>query len=788
LTTQQVRERHDAGFYNEQVDTVSKTGRQIVLGHIFTFFNMLNLTLATLVIIVGSFKNIVIIGIVTLNTLVSIFQEFRAKKTLDNLSLIASSKATVVRDGQSRKIPVDEVVLDDVMVLSAGDQICAGAIVRDGTLEVNESLLTGEAEVILKKPGDALYAGSYVVSGKAYTQVDQVGKDNLSYTITKQAKSLRQRPSELRRSINRILKAISVIIVPLGVSLYAIRYYVSENTFASAVEEMVSAMVGMIPEGLVLLTTAALVVGVIKLARQKTLVHDLFCIETLARVDMLCLDKTGTITEGVMQVGEMIPLTDAPFEEILGNLVNALPDTNATFIAIKNKFHPYNNYTASAVVPFSSERKFSGVSFHSRGSYIIGAFEFIFPQNAYPEVREQAMRYTRNGMRVITLAHSKQMMADAENQLPKGLIPYALLLIHDTIREDAPQTLKYFDEQGVGLMVISGDHPATVAHIAAKAGLPGADRFVDAATLTSPEDIADAVREYRVFGRVTPSQKKEIVVALREEGYTVAMTGDGVNDVPALKEADCGIAMAEGSDAAKSAADLVLLSSNFSAMPHIVNEGRRVVNNIQNAAALFLVKTFFSIILTVLTLIFRTPYPFAAFQLSVMNIFAVGIPTFILSMEPNFALIKPGFFKNVVRNALTGALTVIIFVITVTGFTAITDSPEGIRNTVIVIIIGIVALYMIRMVYPLTNWLRKTVFTLMFGGYLVAMVITQKYLELIDLPYAPLILLISLVVVTPKLIESINAGLGRIGKLFARDEAKPKKGKKKKVKRNKGRA
>lgn len=759
LTNEDVTSRLANGMVNLQDDNISKSVGQIVRDNLMTFFNLINIILAGLIIFVGSFKNLFFMGIVICNTAIGIIQEIRAKKTLDKLSLITATKVHVIREGVEEKIDISEVVLDDIMLLTTGNQICTDAIVREGMVEVNEALISGESDIIAKHPGDHLFSGSFVVSGQARTQVEHVGRDNFAHKLMSEARVFKKYKSELQKSLDTILKIISILIIPLGAGLFASQFFLAKAGFANSVVSMVAAVLGMIPEGLVLLTSIALAVGVIHLGRRQTLVHELFCIETLARVDVLCLDKTGTLTEGRMKVEDVIPLTDAPVEEIVGNILHNLKDDNATFQAMKEYFPDSNTYSAAHLIPFSSARKYSGVSFADKGTYIMGAYEFMFP-GKNDSIKTQIDKHTEKGIRVLVLAHSSEMTDDSG--LPDNLIPCAIILLSDVIREDAKETLNYFAERDVRLMVISGDHPATVANIARKAGLDGADAYVDATTLKTEEEIEEAAGKYQVFGRVTPEQKKEIVMALKKAGHIVAMTGDGVNDVLALKEADCSIAMAAGSDAAKNCSNLVLLDSNFSSMPYIVREGRRVINNIQSAASLFLVKTIFSLVLTVLSLIISQTYPFIPIQLSVISMCAVGVPTFILSLEPNFNRVTGNFLRNVLQNALTGALTIILEICCITLFCSILKAPETIRSTMCVLATGITSLYMIRKVYPLQTRLRKVVYYGMFVFFLCCMFVLPDLLNLKALTYQEIVIVVGLVLVTPHLIDTIYEILNRM--------------------------
>ncbi len=660
LTDEQVNERIEQGKVNADENPNTRTYKQIVRENTLTFFNFLNLVLLILVLMVGSYKNAFFVGIIIINTLIGIAQEIRAKKTIDKLAILTAKKSIVIREGKKWTVPTEDLVLDDLVCLKTGDQVPADAKVLEGSVEVNESLLTGESDNLPKNVGDELFSGSFVTSGEACCQIIHVGKDNYAAQITSEAKEFKRHNSELKNSLNAILKVISIIIVPLGALLFYKQYYIVENTFKASVVSMVAGVLGMIPEGLVLLTSVALTLGALVLANKKTLVQELYCIETLARVDTLCLDKTGTITEGTMCVGRVEPWSESllrnltedkeepdeggmlqdqeiqpenaetqnpdtgsqteadqaeitdetavlqdihEIEDMMGNLMYVLKDQNATIDALRKRFPTKTSMTPEHIIPFSSDRKYSGAVFEDRGTYLMGAAQFLFPEGR-EEILEVCQKYAQEGLRVLTLAHSSQMAEGTE--LPADLEPVALLLLTDVIREEAPDTLKFFDSQEVDLKVISGDDPVTVSAIAKRAGLKNAESYVDATTLETEEDLEEAVSKYSVFGRVTPQQKKEMVQALQKQGHTVAMTGDGVNDVLALKEADCSIAMAQGSDAAKNIANVVLLDSNFASMPHIVNQGRRVVNNIRTAASMFLIKTMFSVMLSLLTIFLET--------------------------------------------------------------------------------------------------------------------------------------------------------------------------------------
>lgn len=659
LRASQVEQRVREGLTNGSGAIKTQSERDIILKNVITPFNILNFVLAALVLLVGSFKNMLFMGVILCNILIGSFQEIRAKHTIDKLSLVAAPRAHVVRDGKLLEIPVEEIVLDDILRLSAGGQVCADCILVSGQCEVNESLLTGESDPIVKGPGDLLLSGSFVVSGSCLAKAEHVGADNYASQITNSAKYVKKPNSEILYWINRIIKWVSVVIAPVGLLLFCKQYFLTDSGIQDSVVSTVAALVGMIPEGLVLLTSVVLAVSVLRLARRRALVQDLYSIETLARVDVLCLDKTGTITEGSMQLDELVPLDGADPAElraVIAAMTAANGDANPTFTALREGCGAPVDWKAEQVVPFSSARKWSGVSFHGHGSYILGAGEFIL-RDRFSEIRETVEAYAQKGSRVLLLAHSPHPFGD--KTLPDAPEPLALVLLSDKIRASAPETLRYFSEQGVTLKVISGDDAATAASIAGKAGLPCANRFIDASAL-SPEQLREAAEDYTVFGRVTPDQKRILVKALQDRGHTVAMTGDGANDVMALRESDCSVAMAAGSEAARSVANLVLLDSDFASMPHVVREGRRAINNLQRSAALFLVKSIFSGVIAVCFLFLSAAYPFEPIQFTLINAATIGIPSFLLALEPNKERIRGHFISNVLRQALPGAAAMIL--------------------------------------------------------------------------------------------------------------------------------
>jgi cation-transporting ATPase E len=827
LTNEEVQERIAQGQVNNNENPNTRTYKQIIMENTLTFFNFLNLVLLVLVLLVGSYKNSMFVGIIFINTVIGIIQEVRAKKTIDKLAILTESKTVVLREGKKWKISTEKLVVDDLIFLKAGEQVPADAKILEGNLEVNESLLTGEADNLPKNPGDELFSGSFVTAG---CQIIHVGSDNYASRITSEAKEFKRHNSELRNSLNAILKVISIIIVPLGAMLFYKQYYFVGDNIRDSVVNMVAAVLGMIPEGLVLLTSVALTLGALKLAQKKTLVQELYCIETLARVDTLCLDKTGTITEGTMCVEavESYPSVDeeisgvttenAPesgeskndgtessdmtaisaasaaeaiakedgssilspqeefeagsetrsqedpekireIEHIMGNLLSVLKDQNATADALRARFKVSQDMELDHVIPFSSDRKYSGAAFKDTGTYLMGAVQFLFPEGN-PQLAEYCSGFAKEGLRVLVVAHSENVNEGTE--IPAGLEPIGLLLLTDVIRAEAPDTLAYFESQGVDLKVISGDDPVTVSAIARRAGLKNAEQYVDATTITTQEQMDEAVATYSVFGRVTPQQKQAMVKSLQAQKHTVAMTGDGVNDVLALKEADCSIAMAEGSDAAKNIANVVLLDSNFAAMPEIVNQGRRVVNNIRTAASMFLIKTIFSVLLSLITIFFGDSYPFEPIQMSLISACAVGIPTFLLAQENNYEKIDHTFLRHVFMNAFPAAVTITGCVFSVMLVCQNVYHSNAMLNTACVLVTGWNYMAALKTVYAPLNTYRKVIIYSMQVIFFGAAVILQNLLTLGSLEFGMIILVFLLMTFSPILIDVITAWIKNI--------------------------
>ena len=656
LTDYEVQKR----IQNHQVNVVSgqmtKSTEQIIRDNTFTWFNFFNFGIAFALILVQSYKNVFFMVVILINLFIGIIQELRSKHELEKLSLLAIPHVNVIRNSVQSQIRMDEIVLDDWIILKAGDQISSDSVVMEGFVEVNEALLTGEMDAVMKRVGDHLLSSSFVVSGACYSQVEHIGNDNYAIQITQEAKKYKKLNSSLLNSLNRIVKFTSYFILPFGVLMFLDSFYIQHLSFNESVIADTAALLGLLPKGLVLLATLSLVIAVIKLARKKTLVQELFSIETLSRVDTLCLDKTGTLTEGIMQIENVIDfgLLDIPLEDVMGSILYNSQDTNATYLAMKERFPMNSNYFATHHIPFSSDRKWSNMTLSELGTFFIGAYDVLLPEiDVIPlEIR----RLEEDGKRLILLAHCPDMNV---NEPTKTLQPVAIFILQDKIRENAKEILDYFKQQDVTVKIISGDSPRTVSSIARQAGVENYDLCVDATSLISIEDIENAVDRYTIFGRVLPKQKKEIILALKKHGHTVAMTGDGINDVLALKEADCSIAIGSGSDAARQVSQLILLDSDFSVLPSIVAEGRRVVNNITRTASLFLVKTIYTFLLTLLTILLRIAYPFVPIQISLISLFVEAIPAFFLAFEPNNERVKENFMKTVLTNAIPSGLIIV---------------------------------------------------------------------------------------------------------------------------------
>ena len=729
LTQAQVKERMEKGWSNAPVDSPSKTTKEIIISNVFTYFNLIFLVIAVLLLLVGAFRDLTFLPVIICNTLIGIIQEIRSKKVLDKLSVLNAPKATVVREGKLQTIPAEKAVLDDVVKFQAGNQICADATVIDREVQVNESLLTGESDEITKKPGDTLMSGSFVVSGSCLGRLEQVGADSYISKLTLEAKATKEgEQSEMIRSLDKLVQIVGFLIIPIGIVLFGQQYLLGDSSIKTSMQAMVAAIIGMIPEGLYLLASVALVVSVMRLATKKVLVHDMKCIETLARVNVLCVDKTGTITENTMKVHDVVSLEPyekeelPPLKELLGDFAHAMSKDNITMAAMQEYFTQGSGQVATSVTSFSSAFKYSSVTFHTT-SYVLGAPEFVL-RDDYEIYKETIESYGSEGYRVLVFGRYEG--TPDGKALTEAVVPYGLVLLANPIRKEAWETFQYFADQGVDIKVISGDNPVTVSKVASQAGIANADNYIDASQLKTPDDIKQAVLKYTVFGRVTPDQKRQFVRALKEAGKTVAMTGDGVNDVLALKDADCSIAMASGSDAAAQASQLVLLESNFSCMPSVVLEGRRVVNNIERSASLFLVKNIFSFLLSLFSMAFMITYPLEPSQISMVAMFTIGIPAFLLAMEPNKKMIEGHFLTNVLLKALPAGLTDVLIV----GFLTVFGQTFGMSNeeisTAATLLLAIVGLMILFKISKPMNVFRWIVWSAMVAGLLFCVIFLKN--------------------------------------------------------------
>ena len=656
LNQSQINERVVAGLTNVSETKTSKSYAKILFSNIFTFFNMICLACAVALWLVGSFSDTFFMVIVIANTCISIIQEIKAKKTIDKLTLTNSNFTKVLREGEEIEIYKNEVVVDDILILASGMQIASDSIVVDGSVEVNESLLTGESHPIRKNIGDPLMAGSFISSGTCKAQVEKVGNANYIEKLSSRAKKYSKPKSELLESLSFIIKLIGIIIIPLGTLMFFNNYKVYDGNLFNTVTKTAGSIIGMIPAGMFLLTSVALAVSVVRLAKKRTLVQELYCIEMLARVNVLCLDKTGTLTDGSMKVREMINISNNKYDDkniskIIAYIVGAFHEANHTAIALKSYFGK-GSLTAEKSIPFSSERKFMGCTFHKLGSFKIGAYEYV-TKSPSQALKRQADEFASKGFRVLMLVESDKNFSNENSN------PIAFILLEDNIRKDAQSTIEWFKNNDVDIRVISGDNPVTVSEVARRVGIEKFENYISLQGM-SKQEVIEIADKYTIFGRVTPEQKATLVKALKAKGKTVAMTGDGVNDILALKEADCSVAIAAGSDAARSVSHLVLLDSNFSSMPSVVAEGRRVVNNIQKSSSLFLMKTLFTIIVSIMVLILGKSYPFSPVQFLILEVFVIGLPSFFLALQPNHNIIKGKFIANLLKNALPAGILLVL--------------------------------------------------------------------------------------------------------------------------------
>ena len=745
LTAAQAEERTRLGYANTPVSSPGKTVAQIILSNVFTYFNLIFFVLAGFVIAVKSWNNLMFMGVVIVNMVIGIVQEIRSKRTLDRLNLLSAPRGVAVRDGREQMLETAAMVRDDIVILKSGDQVFADAEVAAGECQVNESLITGEADEIKKGPGDALLSGSFLVSGTCRARLTAVGADSYASQLTLEAKR-RGKPkrSEMMRSLSNLVKWIGILIIPLGALMAVKEIFWLGRSLTEGVVSTVAALIGMIPEGLYLLTTLALMASLLRLAQRKTLVHEMSCIETLARVDTLCVDKTGTITETKMIVDRVVPLCPDRYNTddigmIMADYIHAMQDNNDTMAALRVFFTGEVHQEAIAALPFTSSKKFGGASFHADETYLLGAPDVLLGER-YGEYAEQIEQYSAKGCRVLLLADYSGKLGD--KQLTGAILPLALILLNNKIRAEAPDTFQFFVDQGVDIKVISGDNHITVSEVAKRAGIQNAEKCVDARTLETEEQIAEAVEQYTVFGRVTPAQKKAMVLALKAKGHTVAMTGDGVNDVLALKEADCSVAMASGSAAAGQVSNIVLLRSDFSVMPSVVAEGRRVINNIERSATLFLVKNIFSFALAIVSLIFTMPYPFTAAQLSLVSSITIGFPAFVLAMEPNENIVKGKFLPNVLRRALPAAMTDFVLTIGILLFYYAFQLPRDMMSTICAITMGIVGILVIARISRPFTFLRKLLLIAVCVAFIFSAIVLKRLFTLSPLDFPGMLLLV----------------------------------------------
>lgn len=743
LTSQEVSERIQNHQVNEPVDPGTKTNKDIIKGNLLTYFSMIFLILAVLVCVAGSFRSLTFLPVVIGNALIGIIQEIRARDTLAKMKLINAPHTKVIRDGKKKKIMSEQLVVDDLAIFTAGDQIPADAVITSGSVKVNESLLTGESDEIEKGKNGRLLSGSFIVSGECRAVIEKVGKDSYISRLTLEAKSeKKQELSEMIRSINNLIKWVGIVIIPIGIILFYQGYFVNKESFSESIVSMVAAVIGMIPEGLYLLTTIALAVSTMRLAKQSVLLHDMKSIETLARVDVLCVDKTGTITENTMSVSDIISasdmaadlvteaakeLSDKGWTETLAQFCMAMTADNITMKALKAFFKDKSDVKMrkpDSITSFSSEVKYCGATYKEE-AYILGAPDAVLG-DAFDNYSDKLSELQSKGYRILAFG-SYDGVVDGK-PLTGTFTPLGFITLTNPIRKQAKKTFQYFDNQGVSVMVISGDNPETASEVAAKAGIKNAEKYIDARKLKNAADIDMAVRKYTVFGRVTPKQKKQIVNSLKKQGHTVAMTGDGVNDILALRDADCSVAFSSGSDAAAQAAQVVLLDSDFAHMPSVVMEGRRVVNNVQRSASLFLVKNIFSLLMSLFAAVLMVTYPLEPSQISLISMFNIGIPAFFLAMESNGNRIEGKFLKNVFLKALPAGLTDALAIAALVVCGKVFGLPsEDIATaaTMLLAIVGFMILFKISV--PLNKYRGTVLVCNMIAFVLCAVVLNELF-------------------------------------------------------------
>ncbi|MCD7954658.1 MAG: cation-translocating P-type ATPase [Lachnospiraceae bacterium] len=829
LTQTQVDDRVFRGLVNAAPESVSKSTKEIIYSNVFTYFNLIFALIAVVLILVGSFRDMTFLPIIVANTLLGIIQEVHAKKVLDNLNMLNAPKNKVIRDGKESVVPSEELVLDDIVLFTAGNQIPADAVIEEGEVLVNESLITGESDQISKKSGDTLLSGSFIVSGECRAKLDKVGADSYISRLSQEARVMNDaESSEMIRSLNKLVKIVGFLIIPIGIILFSQQYFINESAMKDSVTATVAAIIGMIPEGLYLLANVALAVSVARLATKKVLVHDMKCIETLSRVDVLCVDKTGTITDNTMTVKNLFPLrarmdgdaaeksgSDATGESepgtagksasgaaekgdpgaagknesdaapdltftpeelaevelIIGDFAAAMATDNITMKAMKEHFRKRSGRRPEQVFSFSSQYKYSGAVFEGTG-YVLGAPEIIL-RSEYAKYASQVERYSRQGYRVLVFARCLEPLTGGP--LAVSVEPLAMVLLANPIRENAKETFLYFARQGVKIKVISGDNPVTVSEVAKEAGIENAEQYVDVSALYEEDELRAAALQYTVFGRVSPEQKRTLIDALKAAGHTVAMTGDGVNDILALKNADCSIAMASGSDAASQVAQLVLLESDFSKMPSVVAEGRRVVNNIERTASLFLVKNIFSLFMSVLSIIFTVNYPLEPSQISLISMFTIGIPAFVMSLEQNTDRIRGHFLSNVLFKALPGGLTDFIVVSGLYLFCVefgVNETDLSTACTIVLAIVGLMVLYQIASPMTRFHWLLWFAMT---AGLIYCMIFMRNIFAITSISRSCFMLLVIFAIITEPTFRYLSLWMRKLSDFCLSRKTKPKK-------------
>jgi cation-transporting ATPase E len=731
LTSSQVEQRIQAGEVNKAVDDQFKTNKQIIRENLFTYFNLIFLVLSILLVLVGAYKDLTFLPVIVLNTVIGIVQEIRAKKILSKLNVMNATEIVALRDGKEEKVPIEKLVKGDLVLLKTGDQIPADGQVVKGDIRVNESLLTGESDEITKDVGDQLMSGSFVVSGSAYMQLEKVGKESYISKLTIKAKAMgSSEQSEMVRSINKLIKWVGIIIIPLGIALFSMSFFVNHMSLYRSIVSMEAAIIGMIPEGLYLLTTIALALSAVRLARKQVMLHDMKSVETLARVNVLCVDKTGTITEPKMSVEKAVASKDFKrnnLDQLIGDFAASMPADNATMKAVHEYFTENTGKTASGILPFTSVNKYSGVIFDDH-TLLIGAPEMVL-RDQFDQYKDEFEQYAATGYRVLIVVNYPGVLTEDDSKLSKPVEVYGYILLSNPIRKEAKATFEYFAKQGVEIKVISGDNPVTVSRVAKQAGIKNSDKYIDAQEI--PDDgYEDAVKNYSVFGRVKPEQKRKFVNALQNLGNTVAMTGDGVNDILAMKKADCSIAMASGNSAAVQASQVVLLDSNFARMPKVVNEGRRVVNNIQRSASLFLVKNIFSFLMAIFSLVMVIDYPLQPSQITLISAFTIGLPSFLLALESNHNRIRGQFIPNILARAIPGGVTDMLAVsilVVAGGYISLDHNDVGTTATLLLVAVGMMVLYHISA--PL-NKFRLCVMIGSFAGLVLAIIFLHNLFSL----------------------------------------------------------